>query len=181
LKRILTSFGRIGHFGGRDSRRDFWPYCAAVLVLYLLAGIAVAIPFQMQFMQKFMTAANDPQFTKAIEANPFAFYSQTFRLMPDVTPMIVASAVLVGLVVILLAAAAVRRLRDGGMSGWWAVLPIPFYAAGLYVRAPVMTALRNGDLPPPQTVTLLGLCTMLSAAAMIALIVLLCRPSRSAT
>jgi uncharacterized membrane protein YhaH (DUF805 family) len=93
------------------------------------------------------------------------------------------AAISLALHIIPLAAAIVRRLHDTGRTGWWALIPLPFSAYGIYLmgnafsRFPELMATRPAD-PVIFAVVLeifvaIGV-SLLWIAAVIVLIILLC-------
>lgn len=69
-------------------------------------------------------------------------------------------------------ALCVRRLHDGGLSGWWSLLALPLVADGLYQSWTLMTTDAMFAEPP-----LPGIAAALAAwLAFLALVVLLFKP-----
>jgi uncharacterized membrane protein YhaH (DUF805 family) len=175
---IAANFRAIGQFRGREARRDFWPYAGVTLIIYVIAGQIVAIPFMNQMLSGMLKVMTDPKFVEAAQgANPFAVQAMMYRAMPDMTGLILAQAAVQLLWYSLLAAATVRRLRDGGVSPYWALLPVPFKTVGLIITPAVFAAFRSDGFPSGGLFSLMMLNSTLVLAAWVTLIVLLCRSS----
>ena len=113
---IVRGFANVARFNGRDTRGQFWPYCGAVVALYLVAGWAVLIPIMSPVF-----GASQPSI-------------RTFQNMEG--HFLLVSLLLFGALVVLLAGAVARRLHDSGRSAFWGLLPLPFavYSGAMFFR-----------------------------------------------
>lgn len=178
---ILAGFRRLGRFSGRDSRAAFWPYAGLVLAAGFVA-ICIAMTFQMQAlmveMQAFATQHPDRVTT---EVGPDGYSMSVSSGDPDLAPDISGAAlgmsVVCGALIVLLAAAIVRRLHDTGRSGLWALPTATFLTISL-IMMPRMTASFTG---PEPDMRLFGLLFANNAAYVLSLgvlVILLILPSR---
>ena len=151
-------FGKVLRFGGRDSRPQFWFYVLWLFLAQQLLGALLAIglissgigePFQAG-----TSGGLDP-------AKLFNFFF--------------GGAIAVGvLLVALVAAAAVRRLHDSDLSGAWGLFPIPFLSIGIVV---IMRVFGSDDASPMRYFTALLVNNLVYLVTLVALVILLCRPS----
>jgi uncharacterized membrane protein YhaH (DUF805 family) len=110
-------------FSGRDTRGEFWPYCAAVLVVWFVVG---NVCFVAVFVTTSLTSADRLE-------HPW--------------PFIVVAAVLFAVVVALLAAAVARRLHDRGHHAAWALVPVALVCSGLVIFSVLLTTFDD-DMGP---------------------------------
>lgn len=126
LARILT-------FAGRTRPGKFWPYVACVIVLWLFAGMGFMGVEFLRFYGNVSGAVSG----EVSSAQP--------SLMPDFDYFLLVTNIAVGCVIVLLAAAVVRRLHDRNMSGFWGLLPLPFLAFGLFFMNIVFDDFTSDD------------------------------------
>jgi uncharacterized membrane protein YhaH (DUF805 family) len=179
---ILADFRRLAEFSGREPRRQFWPYVGIVYLADVIVGQFAMIPIVTRMMQNMLTVMMDPAFTAKLEANPFQAQGAMFTAMAgDMRWIAMASMASGAVLVVLLAAAVSRRLHDSGLSAWWGAMPLPFAVVHMALMPwffSAFAAMFSGASQPNTTfLTLFMLNNTLSMAAMIALIVLLCRRS----
>ena len=177
-------FKRLFDFDGREDRASFWPYAALAFGLVMVLGMIVFIPIMFSSigaMQEFaaqhpeqMTVTNGPgSYSISANGNHPAF-------MPA-APMAVFLATNFGMMILLYAAAMVRRLHDGGKSGFWGLIPLPFtvYSSVMMLQ---MFASFGSDTEPNMTLFFsIFFSNMLYLVALIWLIVLLASPSKPAS
>lgn len=182
FRKLGAGLAGILNFNGRMALHDFWPYAiTVVLVLYGL-GSVLGIWMQLEFAQRLGTGAwsGDAYDPELIERQA----EQTLTLMKELFRFFVPyAAISLALHIIPLAAATVRRLHDTGRTGWWALIPLPFSAYGVYLmsnalsRVPELVVTRPAD--PVifafiiEIFTAIGV-SLLWIAAVIVLIILLC-------
>ncbi len=109
-----VSYGlrNVRRFTGRDTKQQFFPYLGfCFLSMMLLSQLAA-----MAFMPTLFTFGSRP--------DPFEFETMMRR-------QALISSVLGVALIVLLAAAVARRLRDTARSAWWGLLPLPFLFTGL--------------------------------------------------
>lgn len=141
LRRHVT---RLHRFSGREGVGDFWIWTASVLVtttcLFMLAAIPI-IAASIARIEAF-ARAHPEQATRTIGPGHYSVQIDGFHpeLMPDFGAFIALTAGFAALVILLIAAALVRRLHDRGTRGWIALLPLPFLATGLWIMPRLMRA-----------------------------------------
>jgi uncharacterized membrane protein YhaH (DUF805 family) len=157
FKSLRYNAARIADFSGKDSRAQFWPYAGVVLVLGFI-GLVVVLLHDWSAMLREMSSL--------VGVAP----TETFANMPQ-------TALRMGIplagVVVLLAAAMVRRLRDGGRSAFWALLPFPFLGVGLWGMSHLMSVAATGGAVDLARLMAIILCNMAYLAALAWLIALL--------
>lgn len=130
LKTIRYNLTNLTNFGGRETRGQFWPYAAFVVVLAIVGMALVMLPEMADSiarMQRF--AAQHPELA-TVQSGPGS-YSISIKgshpeLMPDMAGMMTRMTIVFAVAIALLAAAVARRLHDRGKSGFWGLLPVPF-------------------------------------------------------
>ena len=173
---IRYNLANLLRFSGRESRALFWPYAIAVFLLGIVAGILLFIPVMTDMMARAMdyVRTHPGGIPHAALGQPPVLPPE---LMPDMSRMIVPMLIVNLVGILLLAAAAVRRLHDCDRTGWWAALPLPFHivaaAIGPAAAKAMMEAMKS--FPPKQSalVTVSSLNSALSLLALLVLIVLL--------
>ena len=176
---ILTNFRRLTEFAGREPRRRFWPYFAIVVVLYLVISQLVAIPVMGQVMTGMLSAMSDPNTQAALQSgNPLQAEGAMMRAMSgSMFWLQVAGAVEWLAVIGLLAGAIARRLHDSGLTARWGLLPVPLAIIGIALN-PFLMSSPTGPLGINIPLFLvMGLLALANLAALVTLIVLLCRGS----
>ena len=106
---VRRGFTLVRTFEGRDTRAEFWPYCAVVL------GGWTAVS-NVLFMVVFVVTS----------------VMSTDRLERP-WPFIALTAVGAVVAVTLLAAAVTRRLHDRGHNGSWALVPLALACSGVVI------------------------------------------------
>lgn len=137
-------------FSGRDRRDQFWPYAGTVIAgVFLVWGVSFNVAMS-RLQQAIMANIN------AVDANSGPNeYSAHFDGPPPpqvenmFNTLLLVMAVIVLITISLLATAVVRRLHDGGRSGRWGLLPLPFLLFGLAGYG-YFQSLIGGDGPPPM-------------------------------
>lgn len=181
FKSLRHNAARIADFSGKDSRAQFWPYAGVVLVLGFI-GLQVVLLHDWSAMLREMSSligvAPGPggQIDLPPEAQERldAAFTETFANTPQTA---LRMAIPLAGVVVLLAAAMVRRLRDGGRSAFWALLPFPFLGVGLWGMSHLMSvAATEGTVDLTRLMAII-LCNMAYLAALAWLIALLVEES----
>ena len=121
---ISVGFTSLTRFSGRDTRIQFWPYCASVLGLAMVANMAVFVWILTPLLAK-------------TEVAP----------IPDFNLAIGGVALWAGAVVVLLASAVTRRLHDIGRSGYWGLMPLPFLFGGFFLMSRFFSKFLNSPAP----------------------------------
>lgn len=128
LSSLRHNLGSLFTFSGRSSPVQFWPYAIVVIVLgmfCLVIAMASAFAETFQRMQRF-AAEHPDQVTETRGPGSYSIqiHGHHPELMPDFTALLLPVGAVAVAILILLAAAVVRRLHDTGRTGLWA-LPIP--------------------------------------------------------
>ncbi|MDB5691723.1 MAG: hypothetical protein JWO81_786 [Alphaproteobacteria bacterium] len=169
---IRHNLANLFRLSGRDSRASFWPYAIAVFLLAMAADILLFIPIMSDMMTRTMAyaRAHPEGLPKPVPGQPPILPPE---LMPDMNRMFVPMTAVGVAMILLLAAAIVRRLHDRGKSGWWAALPLPFKALGLLIGPAAARAMTAYPPKPSLLATIGSLNGLCSLAAIVFLIVLL--------
>jgi len=174
LQSIRYNLAWIASFSGRESRALFWPYAIFLFVLSMIAGVLAWVPALFDMlgrMERYL--AEHPE---GLPTQPGPYPGARLlppELMPDVSATMLPMAIVNGVLVVLLAAAIVRRLHDRDKSGWWAALPLPFMIFGQVEGSKAATMMMGGAQPDPAVMLPAALNSLFYWAAFIALVVLL--------
>ena len=104
---LFEHFRLLFAFRGREDVGSFWPYAALVFAIMTILNMLVMIPLMSMSVTNILENGMPPQ------VSTFMTYYVVMTLLGFG----------------LYAAAVVRRLRDTGLSPWWALLPLPFAIA----------------------------------------------------
>lgn len=176
-------FKKLFDVTGREDRASFWPYAAVAFGIVMAVGMIVFIPIMLSSigaMQEF--SAQHPE-QATVTHGPGSYSISTNGNHPDLMPVFPMAVFLVvnfGLMILLYAAAMVRRLRDCGKSGLWGLMPLPFtvYSSVMMLQ---MFASFGSDTEPNMTLFFsIFFSNILYLVALIWLIVLLAGPSKPA-
>ena len=170
---VLDHLKRLGTFGGRESRGDFWPYAGGVIGLSFIGMWAAMIrPMAetMRRMQEFAAAHPD----KARVVSGPGHYEISVEghhpeLFAGFGEMMIGMVIVVAVAVVLLAAAVARRLHDRGRSGFWGLMPLPFFAFGSVMMPRVMM----GPAPDMGLFFLMFFNNMIYVGSLVLLVVML--------
>jgi uncharacterized membrane protein YhaH (DUF805 family) len=181
LARIGYGLQNAARFSGRDGGVQFWTYALVVVALGItpfFIYFTVEIQRSFQAMQAF--AAAHPEQSTAV-SGPGHYSVQIeghhTELFPDVESAMIILAVSAVLMVLLLAAAVVRRLHDRNKSGFWGLMPLPFLGIGLYAATKMFAAFGKADTAPDMTLFgLLFLNNFIYIGTLIALAIMLMLP-----
>lgn len=169
---IRHNLANLLRFSGRESRALFWPYAIALFLLSIAAYILLFVPVMMDMMTRIAAyaQAHPEGLPKAAPGQPPMLPPE---LMPDVGRMVFPSAAIGVAVILLLAAAVVRRLHDRGKPGWWGALPLPFKLFSLLMAPAAARTITTYPPTPSPLATLSSLNGLCSLVATIILIVML--------
>jgi len=175
---VLRGFRKLATFGGRDSRGQFWPYAAVVLVVVFVSmGVGVTFAMSGFFAEVEQFAAAHPEAT-TVQASPRSYSisidgSHPDAPVPDLGGFFVTLGVSVAAAIALLAAAVSRRLHDSGRTGFWGLLPVPFLLFGIGFFPVMMNSMMTEAEPDIGLFFLLFGNNMLYLVALATLVVLL--------
>jgi uncharacterized membrane protein YhaH (DUF805 family) len=168
---IRLNLAGLFRFSGRETRGEFWPYAIFLFLLSMAVGIVVA-----GFVMADMFVRLQRYIAVHPEGLPTPVPGQPAMLPPELTPdltvMTVPSMVANVVIVLLLAAAVVRRLHDRDRTGLWGLLPLPFTIVSMINRDAAM-AQAMGQREPSRIELLMFMTVPLFWLALIVLIVLL--------
>ncbi|PVM83801.1 DUF805 domain-containing protein [Caulobacter endophyticus] len=150
---MLASIGHglanLARFSGRDTRERFWPYALAVLVVAFAAMfLSFGLGFAGSFQKTIAYAEAHPDkatVTRSGGSVSVTIHEPTPELMPDMAPMFMGLRLGAPVIVALLAAAVVRRLRDAGRSGLWGLPPVVFLGIALVLFPRLFEGFMAGD------------------------------------
>jgi uncharacterized membrane protein YhaH (DUF805 family) len=137
VRSIGRGFAQMLSFRGRDSNAQFWPYALAVIVIVAF-GTAIALDAPMRAASQTMIGylvAHPGQGSVQVGANGASVTIHGFP--PELTTVLwptflpIVGALLAAMA--LLAAAVIRRLRDGKRAIFWAGPPVLFAAVASYL------------------------------------------------
>ncbi|MFM5954331.1 MAG: DUF805 domain-containing protein [Novosphingobium sp.] len=137
-------------FSGREPRRVFWPWVAAVMVLNMATAMIAIVPIFVTAFTAINRFAREHPDQATVTSGPGSYSVQVHgnhpEFMPDFGGFMMVSAIAALVTVLLLAAAVARRLHDCGRSALLGLLPVPFLTVGM-VMMPVLfgQALRGGE------------------------------------
>jgi len=107
---LWEHFKKLIDFKGREDRASFWPFAALVYGLMTFVSVAAMFAVIGSLMPDGGTFATDV-------SAPF---------FPSMGMFFAGMMLVIAVTILLYAAAIVRRLHDGGLSGFWALMPVPF-------------------------------------------------------
>lgn len=159
--RLFEHFKRLVEFKGREDRASFWPYAA------LVYGIMTAGSFVAMF----------PLMNSVTSSASLAANGMSEPAFPDVGSFFTGIMILTVVAVVLYAAAVVRRLHDGGLSGLWGLMPLPFLLFGMIRIRMSFGSFGSVSQPDMNAYQMIFINNFIYILTIIALIVLLARRS----
>jgi len=173
---IKRGFSKLAQFSGRDTRGEFWPYAAAVFVLFFVTNFLLITSLIAVMVAQMSTVA-------AAGADVVTLPSSTgeypVQLVEGAEPppafhlFFVVYSGLILVVVMLLAAAVARRLHDRNMAGYWGGLPLPFLAVGMTAMPILMGSVGEDGAARFDLFGLLAINNVIYLVALGTLIILL--------
>lgn len=162
--KLLEHFKKLLDFRGREDRISFWPYAALVYGIMTVASYIIMMPTMTAVMQTAVTAAAK---------------GATEPVFPDMSGLVGGMIVTNCIGILLFAAAVARRLHDGGLSGLWGLMPLPFMAYSMSQMRAFFRAFSSFGTSEPDMARFnqMFLNNSIYLIALIALIVLLARRS----
>lgn len=181
---MTYNLSRLTTFGGRDPRRKFWPYAGTLVVLYMVAVSVVMMAQMAPLMSQAQTfALAHPEMTtgEPVDASqlPDEVKAEGLHMAHAAGDMfsvvMVANSVMLVVMVLLFAAAVVRRLHDRGMSGWWGLMPVPFLTFAMVAMPKLFSDFAAPAGPGFGLFGLIFINNMLYNVVLVILIVLLAK------
>lgn len=175
---VLRGFRNVTKFSGRDTRGQFWPY-AAVVVVVVFVSMGVGMTFAMSgfFAEVQQFAAAHPEAT-TVESSPGSYSisidgSHPDAPIPDLDGFFLTLGLSVLAAIALLAAAVSRRLHDSGRPALWGLLPVPFLLFGIGFFPVMMKSMMTAEEPDLGPFFLLFGNNVLYLGALATLVILL--------
>ncbi|MDQ2878212.1 MAG: DUF805 domain-containing protein [Pseudomonadota bacterium] len=135
---LTRHFRQLLTFDGRENREPFWLWVLALYIAQTVISFVAMIPIMVRMFQNITYMAETQHPGQQPDSN--AMFGM---IQPMMTTMGALGAVL-GLMLILLASAAVvRRLHDSDRRGWWALPTLILHVAG---QAAGLALLARGRL-----------------------------------
>jgi uncharacterized membrane protein YhaH (DUF805 family) len=114
----------LANFTGRDSRRTFWMYVLALVIVQFVIGMVMFIPLLWRMIGQLIEAAQAAEAAGGVN-DPEQINGAMAGLMgPMMGEMLVWTGIMALVMSALFVAAFVRRLHDAGYSGWIALVPL---------------------------------------------------------
>lgn len=126
IRETKHGLANVGNFNGRDARQTFWFYVLFLVLVQFAVGLLIAIPAMVSAVGTTMDAAQAGADPEAVQAQMMA------EMGAQMGSMMWLSIGLSVLMTVLFVAAFVRRLHDGGFTGWIAVIPVAIQAFAVY-------------------------------------------------
>ncbi|KLE35549.1 DUF805 domain-containing protein [Aurantiacibacter luteus] len=137
LTAIKYCLGNLANFAGRDARPTFWWYLLFLLIVQFVAGLLISIPLVVDSA----TTAYDAAQSGADQAQ---MQSQLMAQMGEnLASTIWLSLAVSAVTTLMLLAAFVRRLHDGGFTGWIAAIPLATQAIAMVVAVRSVDVIRE--------------------------------------
>lgn len=140
MKLFSGHFSGLLKFTGRENREPFWLWVLIVYAVQTGITMIASIPLYVWMFQRIghAVATNNPDEMKDQAA-----------MFHDMAPLMIwlglVSAVLGVVFMLLIAAAVVRRLHDGNRTGWWA---LPVALLNILSQVSSLAMLAAGKLTP---------------------------------
>jgi uncharacterized membrane protein YhaH (DUF805 family) len=170
-------FKRLFDFRGRENRASFWPYGAVAFIITIPLTIIILV-----LMNHIMLASRHFTSQQPEQRTMTSRLGQHSVSLPGNHPHFMApgsiTLVICAVAVLFFAAAVVRRLHDGGKSGFWGLMPLPFM---IYpsLQTPKLLALV-GTAEFDELFFSMAISNLFYLVTLIWLIVLLAGPSKPA-
>jgi uncharacterized membrane protein YhaH (DUF805 family) len=179
---IVSGLTGLGRFSGRDSLGRFRPYAASVVAAgFIIGGAGLAWAMQGVFAEMQAFASAHPE-AATVATSPGSYSiaidaTHPDAPSPDFAGFFTVLALMVGFVVILLAAAVSRRLHDSGLPAYLGLIPLVFLTVGICLFPIMMADFENSAEPNMGLFAALFLNNILYLVALGTLIILLARRS----
>lgn len=158
---IKRGLANIANFKGRDARKQFWPYIGTAVLFYMVSFGIILAKFGATHRENAMSGAYLDNSDGGPVTTPSSLFSEIATY----------NSILCVIIVVLIAAAVVRRLHDTGKPGYWGLLPVPFLAIGI-VMMPFLVARTEG---PGPSFFLMFINNMIYIAMLVILVIMLAK------
>lgn len=175
---ILRGFSKVMQFSGRDTRSQFWPYAAIVILLVFIAGGGLMSVMMNDIFQDMAAFAAEHPEAATVQSSPGHYSIQVDPTHPEAPVpdfgLFFTAWPLVALVAMFLLAAAIsRRLHDRNLRAYWGLMPVPFLAFGMIGFPMMMSEMTTGDDPNVTMFFALFFNNVIYLALLMVLVVLL--------
>jgi len=180
VQSLKYNLARLFDFSGRETRSLFWPYALFLLLGSGVIGMILVIPMILESMSRMQRFALEHPDQATVTSGPgtysFEIKGHHPELMPDVNSFLLIAVVVNGVILVMLAAAITRRLHDIDYRGWWALLPLPFAASGIFLMRRLLGMAADSAAPDPRVFVAAFVNNFIYLAVAGLLILLLARP-----
>lgn len=118
LDSIKFHLSHLADFGGREGRRTFWLWFLAIAIVNILVSIGLSASMTAGAMGAAMEGVRAGQDSAAMEAAVLK------AMLPNMPTMVWVGVAMSAFNAVMLSAAFVRRLHDGGFPGWIVIVPL---------------------------------------------------------
>lgn len=118
LAAIRYNLSNLANVQGRDARQTFWYYVLFLVVMQFVIGMIASIPMYISLFTGMFDAMSQGL------SEEEATRTMMLGMVDQIKTQAIVSSVLGVIVAGLFIAAFVRRLHDGGFTGWIALVPI---------------------------------------------------------
>lgn len=123
---IKYNLAHLTDFTGREGRTMFWWWVLVVVIINVLVSMALSMTIT--------AGAMATAFEGGKMQNEEAMRAAIMASMLPKMPMLIWTSIVLSLAnLVLLGAAFVRRLHDGGFSGWYALIPAAAVLANAWI------------------------------------------------
>ncbi|WP_299192603.1 DUF805 domain-containing protein [uncultured Erythrobacter sp.] len=129
IKSIRHNLGNLTNFNGRDARQTFWFWVLVVVIVQYAVSMLASVPMIISMSSGMISAIT--QNPESVDATAQAIDSVLDDMLVWVKFQIIVGSIIGVISIGMLAASFVRRLHDGGFTGWIAVVPIAAYLFSL--------------------------------------------------
>jgi uncharacterized membrane protein YhaH (DUF805 family) len=185
ISSLTHNLARLVSFHGRDTRALFWPYAGVVFFVVVFGGFVVMTAQMAPFMARMQTYAVAHPDQATITSGPGRYSISIEGSDPEITGAFIdmahtilgAASLMIVVLVALYATAVVRRLHDGGASGLWGFLPLPFAGFALTTMPRLMESFASPKGPEIGLFFMMFFNNMAYIAALVTLVIFLAKRS----
>lgn len=118
LGAIKYNLANVANFKGRDARQTFWYYVLFLVIVQFAVSMVFTIPMYVSLFTGMFEAMSQGM------SEEEATRSMMLGMIGQIKTQAIANAVIGVITALLFVAAFVRRLHDGGFTGWIAAIPM---------------------------------------------------------